>query len=65
MNLCKVTKYLVLIGALNWGLIGIGDFMGTNLNVVNMLVGSFPMVESIVYVLVGLSAVKMLVGKKC
>ncbi|MBU0767296.1 DUF378 domain-containing protein [Patescibacteria group bacterium] len=65
-NLCPVAKILVIIGALNWGLIGVGDFMATDLNVVNMALGTWPAVESIVYILVGLSAVLMLTcGKKC
>lgn len=57
MNVGKIAWLLVLIGALNWGLIGIGYFLQSNLNVVNLLVGSWPVVEAIVYVLVGLSAV--------
>ena len=65
-NLCPIAKILVLIGALNWGLVGIGDFMASDLNVVSMVLGSWPTVESLVYVLVGLSAVVLLVkGKKC
>lgn len=53
---CKVGAVLVLVGALNWGLIGLGGFLGKELNVVNMLLGSWPTVEWIVYILVGLSA---------
>lgn len=55
---------LVIIGALNWGLVAIGGFVGRNLNVVNLLLGSWPMVEWIVYLLVGLAGVYMLVGGK-
>ncbi|TAL82132.1 MAG: DUF378 domain-containing protein [Bacteroidetes bacterium] len=47
-----VTYLLVIVGALNWGLVALLD-----LNVVNMLLGSWPMVEKIVYILVGVSAV--------
>ncbi len=47
-----VTFGLVVVGALNWGLVGL-----LNLNLVNMLLGSWPMVEKLVYILVGLSAV--------
>ena len=65
-TVCKIAKLLVLIGALNWGLVGIGSFTGQDLNVVNMILGAWPVVENIVYVLVGLSAVCGLVkGKKC
>ncbi|PIP64905.1 DUF378 domain-containing protein [Candidatus Peregrinibacteria bacterium CG10_big_fil_rev_8_21_14_0_10_49_16] len=62
----KVAGILVLVGALNWGLVGLGGFMGQNWNVVNMVLGAWPQVEWIVYVLVGLSAVYMLVNcSKC
>ncbi len=60
----NISYILVIVGALNWGLVAIGGFLGTNLNVVNLLLGSWPMVEWIVYLLVGLAGVYMLVGKK-
>ena len=66
MNCCKACHWLILIGALNWGLVGLGDFVGSDLNVVHMVVGAWPQVESLVYVLVGLAAVKKLVkGGSC
>ena len=43
---------LVIIGGLNWGLIGLFDF-----NLVTALFGSMPMIEKVVYILVGLAAV--------
>ena len=52
-----VAWILIIVGALNWGLVGLGGFMGGNWNVVNMVLGSWPMVEGLVYVLVGLSGV--------
>jgi uncharacterized membrane protein YuzA (DUF378 family) len=52
-----VTWILIIVGALNWGLVGIGGFFGTNLNVVNLILGFSPALEWVVYVLVGLSAV--------
>ena len=54
--LMTVSMILVIIGGLNWGLIGLGGFMGSNLNVINMILGSVPTIEWIVYILVGLSA---------
>lgn len=47
-----LTFWLVIVGALNWGFIGLFGF-----NLVNMVLGSWPMVETLVYVLVGASAV--------
>lgn len=54
-----VSFLLVVVGALNWGLWGL-----LNVNVVNMLVGSMPVVEKLVYVLVGASGVLLLVSHK-
>ena len=49
---------LVAIGAINWGLVGLGMLLGHNWNVVNLLLGGLPTVEAVVYLLVGLSAIK-------
>ncbi len=43
---------LVIVGALNWGLIGAFEF-----NLVGKLIGSWPVLEKIVYILVGVSAI--------
>lgn len=53
---------LVSIGALNWGLIGLGYFFGGDWNVVGLLLGSWPAVLNIVYILVGVSAIMTWVG---
>ena len=56
---------LVMIGGLNWGLVGLGWLMGgADWNVVHMILGSWPSVEGIVYVLVGLSAIYEIVKHK-
>lgn len=49
--------WLLVVGALNWGLVGL-----LNVNLVNWLFGSWPMVERVVYVLVGLAGVYKLYG---
>lgn len=52
----RVTFALVIIGGLNWGIYGVtGGY-----NLVELVFGTFPKIESIVYVLVGLSALFML-----
>jgi uncharacterized membrane protein YuzA (DUF378 family) len=63
----KLCGLLVFVGGLNWGLVGLGMLMGKmgGWNLVNMILGSWPMVEAIVYLLVGIAAVMMLVGCKC
>lgn len=42
---------LLVVGGLNWGLTALGY------NVVNMILGSVPLLETLVYVLVGLAAI--------
>lgn len=59
-----VAFLLVIVGAINWGIVGIGGFANFDGNVVKMLLGSFPMVEWLVYVLVGLSALWLIVNHK-
>jgi len=63
-TLHMVAFVLAMVGALNWGLVGLGMLMGSNLNLVNMLLGSMPMLENIVYALVGLSAVVLVLTHK-
>lgn len=43
---------LTVVGAVNWGLVGLFDF-----NLVNAILVSVPGVEKIVYILVGVSGV--------
>lgn len=52
---CIIITLLVVIGGINWGLVGLGDFLGMNLNVVNLLLGAWPMIESIIYLVVGIA----------
>lgn len=47
-----ITFTLVLVGALNWGLVGLLDF-----NLVDMILGAGSTLSKIVYILVGASAV--------
>ena len=47
---------LVVIGGINWGLVGAFNF-----NLVDMIFGAMSVVSRIIYVLVGLSAIYMVV----
>ncbi len=49
--LSKIALWLVIIGGLNWGLVG-----AFNLDLVALLFGNLSILTRIVYVLVGLSA---------
>ena len=57
----KVAAVLVVVGALNWGLVGIN----ADWNLVHLLLGSWMWLERLVYILVGLSGVAMLFACKC
>lgn len=50
-----ISFVLVIVGALNWGFIGLFDF-----NLVAMIFGDMTMLGRLVYDLVGLSAVYMI-----
>ena len=56
----KVAWVLVIIGALNWGLVGFFDW-----NLLTAILGKWPFIESLSYMLVGLSALLMLAHDKC
>lgn len=60
-----IGKILLIIGGLNWGLVGVGMLMHSDLNIVHMLLGSWPAVEGIVYILVGIAAIMKIFGCKC
>jgi len=49
----QVAMWLVVIGGLNWGL-AVFD-----MNLVNLVLGTIPVLEKVVYALVGLSALLM------
>jgi len=55
----------LIIGGLNWGLVGLGGFLGMNLNVVNLVFGRAPSIEWIVYLVVGVSAIVSLFNCRC
>ncbi|MBQ7659652.1 MAG: DUF378 domain-containing protein [Alphaproteobacteria bacterium] len=48
----KIALWLSIIGALNWGLIGLFNF-----NLVSLIFGDMSLLSRIVYILVGLSAI--------
>jgi uncharacterized membrane protein YuzA (DUF378 family) len=53
-----LTLGLVVLGAVNWGLEGLGTFAETNLNIVNLLLTQtvgLPEIEAAVYLIIGLS----------
>ena len=50
---CKtIALLIVVVGAINWGLVG-----AVNFNLVNYLFSSVPVIERIIYVVVGLAGI--------
>lgn len=56
-TLGTIAWWLVVIGALNWGLTVLG------INLVSLIFGMMPALETLVYALVGLSGVWVLLQK--
>ena len=54
-----IVAVLLVVGGLNWGLVGLFDF-----DLVETLFSSIPVVQKTVYVLVGLSAIYQIIGLK-
>lgn len=60
-----VAMILVIVGGINWGLVGLGMLMAKSWNLVNMIFGTMPKIEAIVYLLVGVAAIMLIFGCKC
>jgi uncharacterized membrane protein YuzA (DUF378 family) len=59
MKYIKQTAYILLIiGGLNWGVYGV-----SGRDLVDVLFGSIPMIAGIIYVLVGLSALYIILNR--
>lgn len=56
----KIAWILVFIGGVNWGLVGAFEF-----DLVARILGAWPIVLRVVYVLVGLAALSLLGYGKC
>lgn len=60
-----MVKILLIVGGLNWGLVGLGMLVGQNLNAVAMLSEKWPLAEAVVYLLIGIAAAGKLLGCRC
>lgn len=52
MNTKMIVGWLVAVGAVNWGLVGL-----LNLNVVEMILGAGSLLTRVVYVIIGVAGV--------
>lgn len=58
-GLHKTAFILIIVGAINWGLIGL-----FGLNLVTLVFGKWPILVSIVYILIGFAGVYKLFAKR-
>lgn len=54
----QIAYVLLIIGGINWGVYGVSGY-----DLVHVLLGGIPMLANIIYVLVGLSAVYILLNR--
>jgi len=47
----------LIVAGIIWGLVGFGYFINTNLNIINLILGGVPVIENIVYLVVGVCAI--------
>lgn len=59
-----VAFILVIVGGINWGIVGLTGLMGNSLNLVALIFSFMPALTNIVYILVGISAVYVFIGHK-
>src|SRR3989338_1263093 len=64
-TLSFVCKVLLIVGGINWGLVGVGMLVAKDWNVVNMIFGTVPTLEAAVYILVGVAALLRIFHCKC
>jgi uncharacterized membrane protein YuzA (DUF378 family) len=59
-----IAHILVIIGGITWGLIGLGTiFGGADWNIIHRIFYMWPMVETLIYVLIGLAAVRAIMPR--
>ncbi len=57
-----IVTILVIVGALNWGILGLSQLFGSSgWDLVTWLLGSIPVLKSLVFVVVGLAGVLAIV----
>lgn len=61
LNLTTLAWLLVVVGSINWGILGLSALLGKpDVNVVTMIFEGSKSLEALVYVLVGLAGIKIL-----
>jgi uncharacterized membrane protein YuzA (DUF378 family) len=57
--------WLLVLGGVNWGLVGIGWFMNQDINLLHFALGTWPIVENVAYIVIGIAAGMFVIGCPC
>ena len=61
----KIAKILVIIGGLNWGLVGVTNLMNNHFDLVEYIgyiLLNLPVITDLIYLIVGIAALVMVIG---
>ncbi len=53
----QISRIFLVIGGIDLGIIGIGNFLGSNLNIIELFSQFNPMLPTIFYLIIGASAI--------
>ncbi len=56
-TLYSIVFTLTVLAGVLWGLVGLGGFLGRNLNIVSMITRTHTVLEYVIYVVFGIAAV--------
>jgi hypothetical protein len=60
--LYTIAQVLLIIGGINWGLVGLGGFLGNSWNLVDMIFGANSGLANIIYIIVGVAGLYVIFG---
>ena len=61
--MAHIAKILLIIGGINWGLIGLGRFINKDLNFIDLLSAFYPYLPAIIYSIIGVIAIFLIFKK--
>ncbi len=56
-------RILLIVGGINWGLVGLGYFIKKDLNFINLLSAYYTQLPAIIYCVMGLAAIWLIFKK--
>lgn len=59
----NLARIILIVGGLNWGLIGLGLFIDKDLNFLKLLSQFYPNLPAIIYCVIGASAIWLMVKR--